>query len=371
MAERDYTNDYEDWLRQQEELLFNQGKPEEPGGAMAPVVTPPASVATAPPVVTPPANTGTTNPPPSGRGGMDPNNPPKEDPPPGTKWQFDPANGWFPMPIGITNSPPGPGTTDSVDTGSGALAKFDSSGFTWPTYTAPTYQSPGPFTPRQDTFTPRQDTFKPSQPTFSYDAFTPSQPTFSYDPFTAPTAEQARNSPGYQAAATEARKQLEAGAAYRGTLRSGMTLGDILKQQTALGDQNYNNVFGRELEGYNTNRGNAFNNWAANTGNELNTYKTNRDNAYSNWEGNLGAEKTIFDTNFGVDKTIFDTNYGIDTDIYDRMAADVDRGNNYRFNASQAEFAPKQRSAELTFADLYSRWRDLLNSTTQIATAGD
>lgn len=309
--ERDFTNDWEDWLINNPPV--EQGEPEPPTGAVAP----PPAVTSGPPYTT-------ANPPPA--------------PPDGYEYILNPNTGEFELhPRGGVNPPttappttepptttepyptPGPTTYGDPTAGGGALAQYDSTGFEWPTYTAPAYQSAGTFTPRQATFAP-------------------SRPTFDYDPFTAPTAEQARNNPGYQAAATEARKQLEAGAAYRGTLRSGMTLGDILKQQTALGDQNYDRVYGRELD----------------------TYKTNRGNAYENWMGSLNSEKMAFDTN-----------YGIDRDIFDRGADDTYRGNDYRFNASQAEFAPKQRKAELTFADLYSRWRDLLNSTTQIATAGD
>lgn len=308
MAERErynpYTGEYE--------LAYDDGiyetNPYGPGEAAPP---PAAEPAAPPPAVTPPAQTGpTTTPPPNGS--TTPNMDPE-----GYTGGYWMNGAWV---RGEPRSAPGgPLPNPGTDGTGGALAQFDSSGYEWPTYTAPAFQGAGVFKPRQDTFAP-------------------SRPTFDYDPFAPPTAEQARNNPGYQAAATEARKQLEAGAAYRGTLRSGMTLGDILKQQTALGDQNYNQVFGRELD----------------------TYKTNRGNAYENWMGNLNSEKMAFDTN-----------YGIDRDIFDRSADDTYRGNDYRFNASQAEFAPQQRKSELTFADLYSRWRDLLNSTTQIATAGD
>lgn len=299
------------------ELVYDDGIYETNPFGPQPEATPP--VVTPPVVEPPPATGGTTGGPKVGDRRV--SRPGFYEEWDGTKWveYSDGVGAGGPPPGGRKTGDEGGGNNDGGVLGGGALAQFDSSGFEWPTYQAPAFQSAGVFAPRQATFAP-------------------SRPTFDYDPFAPPTAETARNNPGYQAAATEARKQLEAGAAYRGTLRSGMTLGDILKQQTALGDQNYNQVYGRELDTYKTNRGNAFENWAA----------------------NLGSEKSIFDTNLGVDR-----------DIFDRGADDTYRGNDYRFNASQAEFAPRQRSAELTFADLYSRWRDLLNSTTQIATAGD
>lgn len=295
-------------------------------------------VPTTPPETTPaPTTTPTTPPTPGVDANSYPNDPNQKPADTATHTWVWVNNRWQQEWKGQTPGGNTPAPTTGDAGGGGVLGQFDSAGYEWPQYQAPAFQSAGPFTPRQDTFTPTQGTFKPSRPTFDY------------DPFTAPTADQARSNPGYQASALQARRELESSRAYQGTLRSGMTLGDILKQQTALGDQNYNQVYGRELEGYRTNRGNAFENWAA----------------------NLNAEQSAFDTNFGAEQSTFNTNYGVDRDIYDRGADEASAGNAYRFGASQAEFAPKQRKAELTFADLYSRWRDLLNSTTQIATAGD
>lgn len=151
-------------------------------------------------------------------------------------------------------------------------------------------------------------------------------PAFSYDPFSAPTLEQAQNEPGYAFAREEGRKALENSAAARGVLRTGGTLKDILGWGNRFAEQNYGNVFNRAAT----------------------TYDRNRNNAAQNYQTNYGVSKDVFDTNYGQrkDKFAFDYQGAYDT------------------------FQPQQRRAELTFSDLYNRWRDMLNSTTQIATAG-
>lgn len=167
-------------------------------------------------------------------------------------------------------------------------------------------------------------------PPFSYQ-------DFSYDSFHAPTMEQARNEPGYAFAADEGRRALENSAAARGVVRTGGTLKDILGWGQRLGDQNYSNVYNREASTYGLNRGNAFGNWEA-----------NRNNAADAYQRNYNVSRDVFDANYGQRK--------------DKYAFDV--------GAVKDEFAPRQRQAELTFADLYSRWRDQLNSLTSVATAG-
>jgi hypothetical protein len=194
---------------------------------------------------------------------------------------------------------------------------FDGGGFGgWPSYTAPAYQSPGPFTPRRNTF-----------------SYTP----FSHPDFAAPTVEQARENPGYKFAAEEGINRLESSAAGRGTLRSGMTLKDIYAWGNKFADQNYNQVFDRELTTYGTNRANKFD-----------AYKTNLDTEWNK----------------------FNAEYGIDRDVYDRYATDTFNGNNYRLSASQAEFAPKFDAAKMEFADAYNQWKAKLDAATNIATGG-
>lgn len=98
---------------------------------------------------------------------------------------------------------------------------------------------------------------------------------FSYQPFTeqfqAPTAEQARNTPGYQFALQQGLQGIERGASARGDLLTGGTLKGLQQFGTGLADQTYQenydrarneyltryginqDEFNRNLQGYNTN----------------------------------------------------------------------------------------------------------------------
>lgn len=127
-------------------------------------------------------------------------------------------------------------------------------------------------------------------------------------PYVSPTMEEAENEPGYAFARDQGRKTLENSAAGRGVLRTGGTLKDILQFGNKFGEQNYQAVDSRK-----------FRNWGANADREFNTYTTG-----------------------------FDRNY---------------RGDLDSFNA-------RRESEKLDFGDLYNRWRDRLNSLTNIATAG-
>lgn len=108
-----------------------------------------------------------------------------------------------------------------------------------------------------------------------------SAPGFSYDPYTASSWVDAENEPGYMASRENLRKQVEAGAAYRGVVRSGATIGDIYKNLDALGQQNFSQF---------------------------------DDRRFRNWSGNMGLEKTK----------------------HDYVVSDIDRANNYRFNIADA-----------------------------------
>lgn len=150
--------------------------------------------------------------------------------------------------------------------------------------------------------------FRPTP--FAYADYVPK-----FGPFSAPSMQEAENDPGYQFARDQGRKALESSAAGRGVLRTGGTLKDILEYGNKFGEQNYNSVFNRK---YQTWQGN--NEW------DRNNYVTNRDTAFGVYDRNYRGEKDAFDY------------------LHD--------------------------SESRTFADIYNRWRDKLNSLTQIATAG-
>lgn len=152
----------------------------------------------------------------------------------------------------------------------------------------------------------------PFSPYQSAGPFNPRNATFSFDPYKATSWEDAEKEPGYDASRTQLRKQIEAGAAHRGMVRSGMTIGDLYSNLDALGQQNFTNFDNRN---------------------------------FRNWSGNRDLAATKFGLELGVDQA-----------IYDRHATDVDRGNNYRFNTEDS-----------SFRDALSRWTTMTQSLTQLA----
>lgn len=153
---------------------------------------------------------------------------------------------------------------------------------------------------------------------FQWPTFTPTEfsfPDFQFESFRTPSMEDAEQEPGYAFALDQGRKALETSAAGRGALRTGGTLKDILEYGQKFGGQNFQNVFNRK-----------FQTWDANEGARLKAYTANRD--------------TYFGTG--------DRNY---RGLWD-------------------QFTGKQQQAQQEFQDLYNRWRDTLNATTNVATAG-
>ena len=236
---------------------------------------------------------------------------------------YDRANGliggYMSNGVWVNGSPSGgTGGTKTIPppASGGSMGGETATAFDWPGY-----QSAGPFTPRNSTFD-----YTP----FSYK-------DFSYDPYTASSWSDAEKEPGYEASRGQLKKQIESGAANRGMLRSGMTLGDLYTNLDSLGQQNFSNYDNRRFRNYSSDRDNAFGNWDA-----------NRSNAFQSWSGNLGASAQKFGLELGADR-----------DIYDRGATDVDRGNNYRYNVASSQFQ-----------DMLSRWQEKVRSLTNIATAG-
>ena len=86
--------------------------------------------------------------------------------------------------------------------------------------------------------------------------------------FQAPTAEQARQTPGYQFALQQGEGALQAGAAARGDLLTGGTQTALNQYGQNAADTNYNDVYNKALQTYNTNY-NVWANQQANTYNRL------------------------------------------------------------------------------------------------------
>lgn len=279
----------------------------------------------------PPASTTPPPPPPaSGRGTMDPNAPPSDPPPAGTKWTFDPANGWYPRAVDI---PTGGQTTGGGNTTSGI--DFGAIGGSSPTLNYPDYQSAGVFAPPNRTpLAP----FKPRTATFELDPLT-------LDPYAPSSWSDAEQEPGYQPSRDQLKKQVEASAAYRGMARSGMTIRDLYTNLDALGQQNFKQFDDRRFR----------------------NYRSDVDTKTSAWAQNQAARFDKFGAEYGIDRDVYDRYandieagnayaYAAGRDVYDRHAQDVDRGNNYRYNVADAGFK-----------DALSRWTTMVNSLTSVA----
>lgn len=191
--------------------------------------------------------------PPRGASGGPPytvHNPPPP-PSPGMSWMLNPNTGEFQeIPVGTVPPwglradepnehypttdeppppPPRPPRPPGGDGGGGVAP--DSGGFSWPSYSMPSFD-PGP--------------------------------AFSYRDFAAPTSQDVLGDQGFQFRMDQGRKALESSAAGRGVLRSGGTLKDILNYGQNFASQEYGNVYDRALKEYDTNRRNAWDTW--NTG---------------------------------------------------------------------------------------------------------
>lgn len=212
-------------------------------------------------------------------------------------WQLRPSSSIVPRtdatdPNNPANIPPagapppsGPAPSSGPSSG-GDPFSGESWGERAPMLGYPDYESAGPFTPRRD--------------------------TFSFDPFKASSWADAENEPGYQASRDQLRKQVEAGAAHRGMVLSGMTIGNLYKNLDAQAQQNFTQFDDRN---------------------------------FRNWSGNRDLAATKFGLELGVDR-----------DVYDRRATDIDRKNNYRFNVADA-----------SFKDALARWTERTRSLTEMA----
>jgi hypothetical protein len=172
---------------------------------------------------------------------------------------------------------------------------------------------------------PNVDPFKYSDFNYNYKApeafgetFTSANP-FSYGDFKQPTAADMQVDPGYQFRLDQGQKSLERSAAAKGVLRTGGTLKDVQNLGQKYASDEYGNVFSRALTGYNTNRGNAAENFDRNEANRrggfdarlgawrqnadvnlagqnlgfnvaTGTYDRNRSNARQSWEDALSLE---------------------------------------------------------------------------------
>lgn len=290
-----------------------------------------------------------------------PNLPPPDVPPPGGWPRLPPYGGGGGTPIPFPERSQDSGQWRTGDGGGWNSPR----NFTWPQFTAPGFPAVDPFV------APPPFTFREYEApaAFSYEPYAAPE-RFNYDAFAAPTLAQAENEPGYAFSRAEGIRALENAAAARGTLRSGMQLKDLLAWGNQYAQQNYQNVYNRAGQTYDRNRGNAFESWGANEAARAGAYDRSRSNAFDAWNANRANSLASFLTNRESAGDIYRTNYGVSADVFDRNFGVTRDRYDRNFNAALAEFNPRYRSAELTFADIYNRDRDRLDALTRIAAAG-
>lgn len=174
------------------------------------------------------------------------------------------------------------------------------------------FEEPAPSQPSASNETPSF-----SAPQFSGQA--PSQPNLndfkSPDPlapwteqFNAPTAADATNSPGFKFRLDEGLKGLQRSAAAKGTLLTGGTLKNLNDYAQNSASQEYENVYNRAFNEYDTRRQNFLNN-------EANRYNSQRSNLNDQWGinsdyFNMGRVNRLDDFN------IFNTDRAFDYGVY-------------------------------------------------------
>lgn len=113
------------------------------------------------------------------------------------------------------------------------------------------------------------------------DLLAPWTENFTYDDFKAPTMDDLKASPGFQASLDRASNTLQRSAAAKGSLLSGSTLQALSDQTADLSTQGYGNLFNQNAQTYQTNRGNAFDTYKDREA----SFYNNQNNAYAKLMG--------------------------------------------------------------------------------------
>lgn len=149
------------------------------------------------------------------------------------------------------------------------------------------------------TFNPRALPTIPDAPTFA---------PFQFERFTAPTMEEAEQNPGYAFARGEMQKALQNRYFAQGLGRTPNAYNAILKNTNAFANQNYDNVFNRNLDVHRTNEGNRFT-----------AFNQNNDNLFRTWEGNRDLQMGLYDRGYAQDRDRF--GFEFDASKFDANAA--------------------------------------------------
>ncbi len=152
---------------------------------------------------------------------------------------------------------------------------------------------------------------------FSYADYAPGK-------FTAPTLDEALNDPGYQFRVGEGAKNLDRSAAARGVLNTGGTLKDAINYGQNAASQEYQNVWNRDYNSFNTNEGDRFNAYMANRSGALQAYNTNYGTQYVDPYNR--AYQQFTDTTVNPAMAAFGANVGAGNAAYQTANADKTLG---------------------------------------------
>lgn len=253
MSERDYANNYEDWLRDTGgDPGYGNTIPTDDYSGM-PVLAPPTQ--TTAPTTQPTTTTGGTK---------------TRDQIEREGRDYDTRNGlyggYYDEVAGVwVNGSPRNGRGDTVSNPTLASgSQLRSLSDLWPSWEPPTFGAPAPF---------------------------------DYEDFSAPSLADAEREPGYEFAATQGRKHVEATKAAQGIYKSGQTLKDIYSWASEFAKQNYGGVFDRKLRMYDTNRNNAAQNYMTNYGVSRDVF----DRGYNSYAGGYDSKRRFAELEFARD----------------------------------------------------------------------
>jgi hypothetical protein len=194
---------------------------------------------------------------------------------------------------------------------------------------------------------------------FQYEKYAPAG-QFSYADFAAPerfkgvTREDLLADPSYQFRLDQGAQQLNQTNAFKGILRTGGAAKALTDYAQNAASQEYGNVyarkaseadrnFGQALTGYQTNRGNAAENFDRNEANRLGAYRTNYDVSSGSYDRNEANRRADYQGNFANQLAAYQTNFGTASNVYDRNFKNA-------FDVHNANFG-NQLSAFKTNAD--------------------
>lgn len=239
-------------------------------------------------------------------------------PDPNATWNDDWWDGKSPYLGGwlIPNTNPRTDTGYGGKGGGGTGEDFDYTSFSdWPSYESPDYIRP------EWIDTPN---FDPG-------------PAFTYADFAAPDPSEVGKDPAFQFRFDQGLKALSANRAGAGTFLSGATGKALQDYGQKSASQEYDNIWNRSLQSYDTNRGNAFQNWAAQYGQRKDAYGflSDKNNAHNSF--NL---------------------------------SDANSHNSFNQSNRQFDFSGKQQQALAKFNDLFNRWKATGDWTRDIFVGG-